>query len=409
MTKRIDPLSAEALAVPIPLDFAPTLTQKTLTETLAAAHDKAPITARQSDEATGIIARGAAGMRRHPALWVVAAVGSLAIHLAVSYYFIEPPEPVLISGGEATPVSVLGNAFEDMQSAGEAVDEPTVTRPVEPVNPTTPDTPSPTEATTAETPDAVAPNETPTNEPLAEPSVAAPADTEALEPASPNGVVIAEPPVTAPTPPPEEQAAESPPVTAEPPEPAVEEPVQSAEAVEPLPDPIVDAPIPTPRPEYTPPPPPQRAEPQPAPQPQRQQAQGERGNQAVNQSAGTASGQTQQGAAAQQAQAAARAQAQAEQNAAISNYQGQVRSRLLRALRYPSAARRDRLSGQVQVTFTVSANGSVSGIAVTGSSGSPVLDQAAVQTVQRAAPFPAIPAAAGRNSWRFNAPLAFNP
>jgi protein TonB len=41
------------------------------------------------------------------------------------------------------------------------------------------------------------------------------------------------------------------------------------------------------------------------------------------------------------------------------------------------------------------------------SSGSPVLDKAAVETVRRAAPFPVIPEGAGRSSWPFTVPLAF--
>jgi periplasmic protein TonB len=91
----------------------------------------------------------------------------------------------------------------------------------------------------------------------------------------------------------------------------------------------------------------------------------------------------------------------------VSNYPGQVVTRLRRALRYPAAARRDRLTGEVHVSFTVAAGGGVSGISVVRSSGSPVLDQAAIETVQRAAPFPQIPQAAGRSSWPFSVPLAF--
>jgi protein TonB len=94
-------------------------------------------------------------------------------------------------------------------------------------------------------------------------------------------------------------------------------------------------------------------------------------------------------------------------NAAVSNYPGKIVSKLRRALRYPPAAKRQGLRGEVQVAFTVSAGGGIGGVRVVRSSGSPILDRAAVDTVRRAAPFPAIPAGAGRSSWPFTVPLAF--
>jgi protein TonB len=95
-------------------------------------------------------------------------------------------------------------------------------------------------------------------------------------------------------------------------------------------------------------------------------------------------------------------------NAAVSNYPGKVASKLRRALRYPAEAKRQRLRGQAQVSFVVSASGGVGSIRLVSSSGSPILDRAAIETVRRAAPFPAIPAGAARSSWPFTVPLAFN-
>lgn len=95
-------------------------------------------------------------------------------------------------------------------------------------------------------------------------------------------------------------------------------------------------------------------------------------------------------------------------NAAVSNYPGKVASKLRRALRYPAAAKRQRLRGQVRVSFVVSASGAVSSVRIVSSSGSSVLDKAALETVRRAAPFPDIPKAAGRSSWPFTVPLAFS-
>jgi len=90
---------------------------------------------------------------------------------------------------------------------------------------------------------------------------------------------------------------------------------------------------------------------------------------------------------------------------AVSNYPGKVQSRLRRALRYPSSARG--VSGTAQVQFVIAANGAASAIRIVKSTGNTVLDEAALATVRRASPFPAIPDEAGRNVWQFTIPLMF--
>jgi protein TonB len=91
-------------------------------------------------------------------------------------------------------------------------------------------------------------------------------------------------------------------------------------------------------------------------------------------------------------------------SAAVSRYPGLVQARLKRALRTPRGVR---APGEVQVMFTVLADGRATGVHVARSSGSPALDQAALDTVTRAAPFPPIPADAGRKTWTFTMPLQF--
>ena len=91
----------------------------------------------------------------------------------------------------------------------------------------------------------------------------------------------------------------------------------------------------------------------------------------------------------------------------MSNYPGTVYAKLRRSLRYPSEARRKRIRGEVHVRFTVSRSGGVGSIRVARSSGSSLLDNAALATVRRAAPFAEIPPAAGRSNWSFTVPLAF--
>jgi protein TonB len=96
-----------------------------------------------------------------------------------------------------------------------------------------------------------------------------------------------------------------------------------------------------------------------------------------------------------------RGKSSAQGNAAVSNYPGTVTSKLRRALR------RGRLRGEVLVSFVVASNGSVTGVGIGRSSGIAAVDKAGMDTVRRAAPFPPIPADAGRSTWAFNVPLAF--
>lgn len=89
-------------------------------------------------------------------------------------------------------------------------------------------------------------------------------------------------------------------------------------------------------------------------------------------------------------------------DAEIARYPSDVLRKLRRALRSNSGQR-----GEVVVRFTVLANGHVAEVSIARSSGNSALDQAGLATVGRAAPFPAIPAAANRPSWTFDVPLAF--
>lgn len=91
-------------------------------------------------------------------------------------------------------------------------------------------------------------------------------------------------------------------------------------------------------------------------------------------------------------------------NAAVSNYPGKVRNKINRAKRRVSGGDR----GSVVVSFVVGSSGQASGIRIARSSGSDSLDRAAIDSVQRAAPFAKIPEAAGKSSWAFNVPIVFN-
>ncbi|WP_309085915.1 TonB family protein [Chelativorans sp.] len=350
---------------------------------------------------------------------------SLALHAtaAIAILFAPKPPEVQIAGGEEGEIVLTGAALIDMSAAG----SPSETiEPVEQVNPADVAALEPVETAT----ESIAPVETtavePEEIPVLEPVETPPAPVAAVEPAEPV-------PVPAPT------AAAVEPTNTETAEPVTVEEVLSAtntppsNPVEPVPDTIepvpeeeevsmLPIPRPTPRPHYVPPKEaPRKAEKAPAPerkaerraasqpekkaeQPrQRRSSAGSGGRNEQDAKRGSAEGSRTTGNSASRG----RGRAAEAGNAAVSNYPGKIVSKLRRSLRYPREAQRQRLKGEVRVAFTVTSSGAVSGIRVVGSSGSPVLDRAAVETVQRAAPFPPIPQGAGRSSWPFTVPLAF--
>jgi protein TonB len=92
-------------------------------------------------------------------------------------------------------------------------------------------------------------------------------------------------------------------------------------------------------------------------------------------------------------------------DAETARYPSKVQGKLRRALRYPAGARG--ASGEAHVSFVVNGSGAPTNIAIARTSGNGAIDEAALDTVRRAAPFPPIPASAGRTSWTFTVPLAF--
>lgn len=69
----------------------------------------------------------------------------------------------------------------------------------------------------------------------------------------------------------------------------------------------------------------------------------------------------------------------------------QIRALIEAAKHYPLMARRRGLEGTTSVSFQIQADGSIQALKITHSSGTDILDQAALQTIERAAPFPAYP------------------
>ncbi len=378
----------------------------------------------------------AAGKPPRSRRWKAAIAGSCAFHAVIALCFLAGiDESAKIAGADQAGIAQLGSAAQDARSAGaetdpavadvsiitmldakpvetvtaEPVTDANATEPVETLEPAAPvtETLEPVEATPVEP-------ETPVQTaPAAEPQPAEPAP-QATAVTEPEPEILATDTVE-----PVDENTVAPPVAAV--EPTTEAtPEQPAEAVtEPVPDESFEtlaaiAPIPEPRPEAPKDKPAEKVEKKRATEKEtpakpreqkttKQRTAGSNGNATADSRRGQADGQAKGSAAADKGgnrQSAAG-------NAAVSNYPGKIVSKLRRALRYPAEAKRSKLRGEVRVAFTVSAAGGVGGVRVVASSGSPVLDRAAIETVRRAAPFPAIPEGAGRSSWPFTVPLAF--
>ncbi|WP_417689616.1 TonB family protein [Roseibium sp.] len=350
---------------------------------------------------------------------------SLALHLTFAVWATWQDDEIKIAGGAESAATTVGQAFADTLVAGTdmPVIEPEVQNPDEVVEAEAVETP---QAVAAIEPQAVMPTEVSEITPVvseltagvvnsategrfieAETAMELPLEVEAAKPAE------IKPEELRPEEPKQEELTETKPLevtkpiellkqaeikTIEPQqvsEPSKVEPVETVEpdVQQPVEQQVAEAvPVPNVRPE-----PPKPAKSQ---KPKTQKKPAQKANSATG-AGGAASRNAQKGGAS-----SARQASQAG-NAAVSNYPGQIARKLRRARRYPSAAKRKRLTGEVVVAFTVDRSGRASRIRIARSSGHDILDQAGLETVRRASPFPKIPPEAGRTSWNFTVPLAF--
>ena len=89
------------------------------------------------------------------------------------------------------------------------------------------------------------------------------------------------------------------------------------------------------------------------------------------------------------------------------SYQQEVLEQIARFKRYPRAARRDGVAGTVVVRFVILSNGSLTSHQLTGSSGDSRLDQAALEMLEKASPFPPIPRSLGTARLELSLPVEF--
>lgn len=92
---------------------------------------------------------------------------------------------------------------------------------------------------------------------------------------------------------------------------------------------------------------------------------------------------------------------------AMAAYLGQVRRKLERYRKYPSAARSQRLEGVVMMHFTLNRQGQVVGSKMVSSSGHPILDDEAQALIYRVNPLPAFPKQLTLNVLDITVPIQF--
>ncbi|MHA6684274.1 energy transducer TonB family protein [Mesorhizobium sp. A556] len=357
----------------------------------------------------------------HAKRWPIAVVASCVLHAAVAMVLLTTPQwwpsqddPTQIEGADQTGMMVAGNADADQAMAGDVTQVTLVpmvnAKPVEIV-----------EAKAVVTDEAAQPVEqaaeqapaTEVLEPVTD-LAPAPSEIERVQPETPD-------PAAATTPAPEILAAASPqpdsdnvvqqavqaesvePVQEAPPpqvtQPVTEEEIKTPEIVEAIPEP---RPVRREKPAETPKPVEKQAKKAPAkPKPSKPKA-GSGGANQADSKRGVASGQI-DGETAIASKGGARSSSAG--NAAVSNYPGKVAAKLRRASRSLSRTDKAKASNNAQVSFVVSAQGGVGAVRLVRSSGSPGLDETALAIIRRAAPFPPIPAEAGRSSWAFTLPI----
>ena len=92
---------------------------------------------------------------------------------------------------------------------------------------------------------------------------------------------------------------------------------------------------------------------------------------------------------------------------AMLRYQDMVKQRIEEVKRYPGWAKKQGIEGIAHLEFVILANGRGQEIKLIRSSGSKILDQEAIATIQRASPFPPLPKEIASSSIQMEVSLVF--
>ncbi|WP_439527401.1 TonB family protein [Pannonibacter sp.] len=340
---------------------------------------------------------------------------SLTFHLGAGVIALTRDETPQLAGGGVQIGADIGTAFDTVIQSGDPSDTIVAATQPDTLIPETTDPES--QPQPAETPPVAPPVTEPVTEPV-KPAEAPRPPVAAIEPAPQQPAAELTPPAAAPVILPEPLAADPTATLAlaatVPSAPAAQQPAEPVSAVAAA---VAPAPLASVAPVEAVKPVPEPAQPKPA-KPEPKKADAPKPKKATKAPAASAKAKAPappaQGGAGGQSNVTALAggagrigTGDAEGNSDVTNYPGLISRALRRALYYPPSAKRRRLTGETLVSFVVAKGGSASSIRVARSSGVPELDEAALETVRRAAPFPAIPSAARRDSWTFTIPIAF--
>jgi TonB family protein len=92
---------------------------------------------------------------------------------------------------------------------------------------------------------------------------------------------------------------------------------------------------------------------------------------------------------------------------AVAEYKHKLVSSIAKAVRYPLAACADKLEGSIELQFTASSDGRITSRRIAKSSGHAILDQEALQTIDRVKTAPPFPRGVKARQLTFSAPIHF--
>jgi TonB family protein len=104
---------------------------------------------------------------------------------------------------------------------------------------------------------------------------------------------------------------------------------------------------------------------------------------------------------------AAPAQGQDDIDRSVLTFEDTVQRKIQEARIYPDEAKREGIQGTAEVEFTLLHDGGVTGVNLVNSSGEKSLDEEAVSTIKRAAPFPVFPEKIKQVSMNLQVAIAF--
>lgn len=99
--------------------------------------------------------------------------------------------------------------------------------------------------------------------------------------------------------------------------------------------------------------------------------------------------------------------AQQSANSALEQYSSKLKRHTLENIKYPRRALERNWEGEVQLKITIDSQGQVQDIKVLKESRYSNLNREALRSVERANPYPPIPAALGVSSYEFTVPISF--